>query len=465
MYLKGLTISHMKRIEKLDLDFVESDGSPRMWTVLIGENGTAKTTILQAVAMAAAGRLRVNELAGSTIPSLLPHRKRDPAMEIEARFTFSALGSKSWFHPQEAADLPPDTELVSRVNLDAAETTLTGFDGYQKPGEVAPAQPQGLTPLDRARAKNTAHWFVAGYGVNRHFPYETGASPDLFRASVERLRPLFDHQAALTGIGFIDIFGPRTKRGKNFLTALNCVLVNTGLLPPDIESIALKGRSAKKPADLPFRNTFTQKLGARSLKVPLSGVAHGMQSTLAWVSDLVGQILHEAEDNVLAEDMEGCVLIDEIDLYLHPTWQVSIVHALRKTFPRIQFIVTTHSPAMLAACRPNEIVRLAVDQTIGTVDRVAPHPRTGEWVSMRSKGGDPALQPDPRMLSGSELYQAYFGLEGVTPRPEGESVRRYQLLASDPLRRDDEDAEVALLRAQLASAGFALPDPVPREQS
>lgn len=462
MYLKSLTISHMKRIEELHLDFVEADGAPRMWTVLIGENGTAKTTVLQAVAMAAAGRLRVNELAGSSIPSLLPHRKRDPAMEIEARFTFSALGSKSWFHPQEAADLPPDAELVSRVNLDAAETTLTGFDGYQKPGDVAAAQPQGLTPLDRARAKNTAHWFVAGYGVNRHFPYETGASPDLFRASVERLRPLFDHQAALTGIGFIDIFGPRTKRGKNFLTALNSVLVNTGLLPADIESIALKGRSAKKPADLPFRNTFTQKLGARSLKVPLSGVAHGMQSTLAWVSDLVGQILHEAEGDVLAEDMEGCVLIDEIDLYLHPTWQVSIVHALRKTFPRIQFIVTTHSPAMLAACRPNEIVRLAVDQTIGTVDRVAPHPQTGEWVSMRSKGGDPALQPDPRILTGSELFQHYFGLEGVTPRPQGQKMRRYQVLAGDPFRTDAEDQELQTLAQELRTFGFEIPPPMPR---
>jgi hypothetical protein len=279
---------------------------------------------------------------------------------------------------------------------------------------------------------------------------------------VERLRPLFDHLAALTGIGFIDIFGAKTKRGKNFVTALNRVLVNTGLLPADVEEIALKGRAARKPADLPYRNTFVQKLGARSLRVPLSGVAHGMHSTLAWVSDLVGQILHEAEDNVLAEDMEGCVLIDEIDLYLHPTWQVSIVHALRKTFPRVQFIVTTHSPAMLAACRPNEIVRLAVDETIGRVDRVAPHPTTGHWVSVRNAGGDPRLQPDPRMLSGSELYQLYFGLDGVTPRPEGEKVRRYQLLAGDPSRRDDEDAEVASLRAELDAEGFALPDPVAR---
>ena len=466
MYLQNLRIDRMKRLEHLEIDFVEADGEPRMWTILIGENGTAKTTILQAIAMAAAGRLRVNELAGSSIPSLLPHRTRDPALEIRARFIFSALGRKSWAHPLFKADLPEGTELVSRVNLDPTATTLDGFDWYRRPrdadGDRDPTT--GFTPLDRARANNTAHWFVAGYGVNRYLPYETGATPDLFRASVERLRPLFDHLATLTGIGFIDIFGARTQRGRKFLTTLNAVLCNTELLPDDVENIALRGRSAKKPADLPFRNTFTQKFGARKVRVPLSGVAHGMQSTLAWVSDLIGQILHEAEENVLAKDMEGCVLVDEIDLYLHPTWQVSIVHALRKTFPRIQFIVTTHSPAMLAACRPNEIVRLAVDQTIGTVNRVAPHPKSGEWVTVHA-GGEPALQPDPRMLSGSELYQHYFGLDGVTPRPEGEKVRRYRLLAGDPFRNDAEQAEAEVLLAELRVSGFDLPALAPREQA
>jgi hypothetical protein len=462
VYLRSLTISHMKRLEKLHLDFTEADGSHRMWTVLIGENGTAKTTILQAVAMAAAGRLRVNELAGSAIPSLLPHRKRDPAMEIEARFSFSALGSKSWFHPQEAADLPPGTALVSRVNLDAAETTLTGFDGYQKPGDVAPAQPQGLTPLDRARAKNTAHWFVAGYGVHRHFPYETGASPDLFRASVERLRPLFDHQAALTGIGFIDIFGPRTKRGKMFISVLTSVLVNTGLLPDDIEGLELKGRSAKRHADLPLRSTFTQRVGARLIKLPLTGVAHGMQSTLAWVSDLVGHILFEAEENVLAEDMEGCVLIDEIDLYLHPTWQVRIVHALRATFPRVQFIVTTHSPALLSACRPHEIVHLGIHPVTGAVTRLAPDPETREPAPVEA-GGDPALQPDPQTLTGTEIYDTYFSMTNGPLNPEGALRRELAALRGIPWRTPTQDRRLADLEAKFAVEGPRVdPDaPVP----
>jgi len=466
MYLHKLNISAMKRLDNFELNFVNSDGSPRMWTVLLGENGTAKTTILQAIAMTAAGRLRVNDLAGWMVPSLLPQRKRDPILEIRARFGFSELGQKAKMHPLAGGSLPEGTELISRVNLDPSSTTLMGFDWYLKPGEVAVDRPPTpkLTPLDWARARNTAHWFVAGYGVNRHFPYDTGAAPDLFRASVERLRPLFDHRASLTGIRFVDVFGAGTTRGKSFVKALNSVLVQTGLLPDDVEGIALKGRRAQRPADLPYRNTFSQRVGARSVRVPMSGVAHGMQSTLAWVSDLVGHILYEAEEDIDTNEMEGCVLIDEIDLYLHPTWQVSIVHALRTTFPKIQFIVTTHSPAMLAACESNEIVRLAISGAIGSVERVAPHPESGLWVSI-DEGGKVGLQPDPRILSGSELYQHYFGLDGVTPRPEGGKLRRYRLLSGDPFRSDTEEAEVVRLGAELVAEGFQVPTMQPRDQS
>ena len=53
-------------------------------------------------------------------------------------------------------------------------------------------------------------------------------------------------------------------------------------------------------------------------------------------------------ENVV-EMTPGIVLIDEIDLHLHPRWQWKIIDALKNTFPRVQFIVTTHSPVIIAA--------------------------------------------------------------------------------------------------------------------
>ncbi|MBK7436994.1 MAG: AAA family ATPase [Saprospiraceae bacterium] len=53
------------------------------------------------------------------------------------------------------------------------------------------------------------------------------------------------------------------------------------------------------------------------------------------------------------------ILIDEIDLHLHPSWQVKIVKALKTTFPNVQFIVTTHSPLVLSSVKRGEIIALS----------------------------------------------------------------------------------------------------------
>jgi hypothetical protein len=58
------------------------------------------------------------------------------------------------------------------------------------------------------------------------------------------------------------------------------------------------------------------------------------------------------------EDFDGVVLIDELELHLHPEWQARIVGVLTRIFPRIQFIVTTHSPHIIQAAEPNQIVAL-----------------------------------------------------------------------------------------------------------
>lgn len=65
---------------------------------------------------------------------------------------------------------------------------------------------------------------------------------------------------------------------------------------------------------------------------------------------------------VKAEDFDGIVLIDEIDLHLHPNWQSRLIEALKSIFPKIQFIVTTHSPSVLQSLEANEIIPLTMGE-------------------------------------------------------------------------------------------------------
>ena len=57
----------------------------------------------------------------------------------------------------------------------------------------------------------------------------------------------------------------------------------------------------------------------------------------------------------------GVVLVDEIDLHLHPNWQWKVVDALKNTFPNVQFIVTTHSPIIVASCKEEKLIMLQLE--------------------------------------------------------------------------------------------------------
>lgn len=76
------------------------------------------------------------------------------------------------------------------------------------------------------------------------------------------------------------------------------------------------------------------------------------------------------EPNIKAAEFDGVVLIDEIDLHLHPTWQAALIKTLKELFPKVQFIVTTHSPSVLQTLEHNEIIALSVDENGDTIRKV-----------------------------------------------------------------------------------------------
>ena len=458
MYLRSLRVQRLKLLRDLALDFTAPDGSIRKWTVIIGRNGTAKTSLVQAVALAAAGGLQVNTLAGRSIGHLRDRRTGEP-LHIEADFEFVDDQRRAALHPLLEGPVPPRLALRSTATLAEGETTIRATSAY------AHQETKRGDPLDDARARNTCRWFVAGYGVARFLP-DVGRPITLDRPSIERMQPLFDPLLALTSTSFSSYFGESEEKARRFHRVLKHALLKvTSPLLPDILDLDLRGRGGvKKPGDLLERERFSQRLGAGELKVPGVALAHGYQSTIAWVADLVGHVLLEAEAEIEPDEMEGVVLVDEIDLYLHPAWQATLIPALRATFPKMQFIVTTHSPVVLSGVAPHEVVRLASWGDGGDVVEVVHHPETGELVPAKDERD--GIRPDARMMTGSEIYREHFGLSGPTPNPKGEQLRRYAMLATDPFRTSAEHKEMTRLADELARAEMRdLPKPVPRKKS
>lgn len=94
--------------------------------------------------------------------------------------------------------------------------------------------------------------------------------------------------------------------------------------------------------------------------MPTQLLSHGQRNVIALVADLAYRcaILNPHLGAKAALETPGVVLIDELDLHLHPSWQQAIVKSLREAFPKIQFFATTHSPLIIQSLHPGELIDL-----------------------------------------------------------------------------------------------------------
>jgi AAA domain, putative AbiEii toxin, Type IV TA system len=494
MHLRHLLIQNCKLMRQLELPFVHADESPRLWTVLVGENGTCKTTLLRAIAMAAAGGPFSNSLVGDS-SAFMDRRLESRSAMVEASFGFSARFHAHRTYPKinQPGGAPP--EVVTRVEVGATsvrarasygrwEWRSTAIDApnaaaaavaaewawkaaraaasaaaTQDPSEAARWAVEAArsaagaeaassvaisTPIDDARDADLAHWFVAGYGTGRvlsvPMPLTEGSVP-----KKDRLRSLFDPRHLPLGTRFSDALAANfgEDRARAYAKCLRSALV-TRLHTPRLENIELRGKGgANNQVNLIESHRFVMKVGSEELRLPAIWLSQGYQAVISLVADIIGNVWLEAGEPVELDDMEGIVLVDELDLHLHPTWQTEIVAGLKRTFPNMQFIVTTHSPLVLAGCRADEVWMLTQDKSTGDV--------TAE------QG-----RSSPMVMTGSELNRAFFGIDRASPL--GESLRHYVELASDPYRSDADDQLARTLLARLHANDIPVDyQPVPRK--
>lgn len=437
MYLRHLHVQNVKLLRDVKIDFVGAEGRPRMWTVFVGENRSCKTTLLQTIAAAASGRDQAIHLTTDVVASWPDLRRPDAQLSIDAGFGFSSSRHSRRPYPDSQPDQPPllqaHLKLVPGRSVFDGSASFVGVD-------------TGRDPLVAARRENYRDWFVAGYGVRRML--RGVGTVDIQRQrnpSLDRLKPLFGED--VIGTGFIELLGEEL--GRTFARILQSVLVEgEGDILPHVTALQLRGRRGiRSTKDLIEAQRFEMDIlddrGERIL-VPAAWLSQGYQSVIAWLADVVGQIAIDAGEPVDAAEMEGCVLVDEIDMYLHPTWQLRLIPALKRVFPRLQFIATTHSPMILPALAADEVWLLTHDPEGSVIAAPARH--------------------SPALLTGSELFEAFFAIDKVYPADLGEKASRYGRLATDPTRTPEEDLEMRSLRRELAAAGIKFDwEPASRE--
>ncbi len=153
--------------------------------------------------------------------------------------------------------------------------------------------------------------------------------------------------------------------------------------------------------------------------VRIHDLSLGYRALIAWVVDLAYRLFERYPDspNPLAEP--AIVLVDEIDLHLHPRWQRTIMSYLTERFPNTQFIVTAHSPL---------IVQAATDANI---------------VLLRREGDHVVIDNDVEAIRGWRIDQVLtsdlFGLETARPPEYDEAMaERNRILGKSRLTKKDE---------------------------
>lgn len=114
--------------------------------------------------------------------------------------------------------------------------------------------------------------------------------------------------------------------------------------------------------NLQYRSSQNQQLVMEHSEhgfMPLSQLSDGLRNMVVMISDIAFRCykLNPHFGKEAALKTLGIVMIDEVDMFLHPSWQQRVISSLRSAFPKIQFVVTTHSPQVLSTV-PSECIRI-----------------------------------------------------------------------------------------------------------
>jgi predicted ATP-binding protein involved in virulence len=159
--------------------------------------------------------------------------------------------------------------------------------------------------------------------------------------------------------------------------------------------------------------------------LPASAMSDGVRNTLAIVADIAHRCCRlnpQFEDSARLRT-SGVVLIDEIDLHLHPGWQQQIIGILKSVFPLVQFVLTTHSPQVLSTVSNDSIRVIRVERGIASITT-------------------PKFQT--RGVESAAVLAEIMGIDPVPPVEEAVKLSRYRALIEDRLNQTDEGKSLVL---------------------
>ena len=338
----------------------EDDLTSGQWTVLLGENGSGKSSILQSLALALMDHREIERLFGSgevRADDLLRYGEDFGFVKVYLTHSSEPIG----FTLTRVAGGSVKMFFLSKVSIDGP--VIRGFGAVRI--TRSSKDPRSSQPSEeRVQVENIFD------------PFRTLRDPEEF------IKNLSDSQWEPTRLALGDL-------------------------------IALTGRELLKREN---GKVFLESGGERQSYRDLSD---GYRSILAMACDIIAGISENFSD---FQHAPGIILLDELGNHLHPRWKMRIVNSLRRTFSSMQFIITTHEPLCLRGVREGETSIIQRDEhgSVTALSEGLPSPRSlrvDQLLTSQHFGLSSTIDPEL-----DALFQRYYVLRAKPTRtPEEES--------------------------------------------
>lgn len=427
MRLDRLKLKNFNCFEERQIDLAAR------FNLIVGDNATGKTTLLNGMAVGL-GSL----FLGFPSPAAPPSINRD-----EARLAFFEHGDAITAEPQ----FPVHVECKGEVRGEAGEwrRELLSEDGKTTRQEAGWIQTIAGQMRDQVKAGDPVILPVLSfYGTGRLWVQKR-------QREVKTLKP--DSRF----MGYLDCLDPASdeKRLLQWFKTQEIAAVQQGQPIATLEAcrhaiMTCVPEAARVHFDVK-RDQLMIQLPHRSL--PFNYLSDGFRNMVAMVADIAVRCatLNPQLRERAASETPGVVLIDEIDLHLHPKWQRRVINDLLSAFPQMQFIGTTHSPFVIQSLPPIDGVQLINLDNPEAEDFVN---KSVEDISEEVQGVE-LPQRSQRYLDMLHTAEEYYRLLREVPdASEDEKQRLSDRLDQLSLPFSDDPAYQAFLNLQRVASGL-----------
>lgn len=346
MRIKRLELKNFRGFKQAAVDFPEGNV-----VVFFGENGSGKTSVLDALAKLIRSLLRIPDLEDERVIFGIDFDVEDVAVgwkdaRIEAKYNIGGSEQAGWISIQlneKKGHVPANVTFGPYRQLFSEEHLSTQIEAANKSNESIPVLAYYKTNREIQRGKN--HDQPSNDAISSRLDTYQGAftaSIDDFNSFEEwfRYQEDFENQEKINkqDLNYVNPYLDIVRRAvRNFIHPMSNL---TG-------DLRVKRITYLNSAFTP-RKEFSIVTTKNGQELHLSQLSSGERALVLLVADIARRAVIANPQMLDSLQSEGIVLIDEIELHLHPKWQRSVIPALRETFPNIQFIIATHSPQVLS---------------------------------------------------------------------------------------------------------------------